>query len=120
VLGQVLRRRPCGAPATESYLETRGIQVLRSAGLPTGPRQVEVRDDGAYVGRVDLLLGERVVVEFDGRAFHDLDPATFSGDRRRWTKLEELGYLVAIFTFEDVEHRPDVVAGQVRALLARA
>jgi hypothetical protein len=120
VLHGVLGRRPLGAPPTESYLETRGIQVLRHAGLPTGERQVEIYDDGTFVARVDLQLSERVLVEFDGRAFHDRDPDDTARDRRRWTTLTTLGYEVAVFTFEDVEFQPDVVARQVRKLLARA
>ncbi len=120
VLRVVLDRRPVGAPATESYLETRGIQVLRAAGIPPGMRQVEILHDGAFVARVDLLLGERVVVEFDGRAVHDRDDAAVARDRRLWTWLTALGYLVGVFTFYDVEWRPSAVVEAVTALLARS
>ena len=42
VLALVLRQRPPGAPPTESYLETRCVQVLRAAALPDFQRQIEL------------------------------------------------------------------------------
>lgn len=38
-LRDAVERRGRGTVPTESYLETRGVQVLRAAGLPTGVRQ---------------------------------------------------------------------------------
>jgi very-short-patch-repair endonuclease len=108
VLAACLARRPAGAPATESYLETRGVQLLRRAGLPTGRRQVEVRDHrGAFVARVDLLLEERLVVEFDGREHH-ARVETFEPDRARWDRLAATGLAIIMFTADHVERRPRV------------
>ena len=116
MLEEVLRRRPPGQPATESYLETRCAQVLRNAGLPTGDRQVAVFDTRQrFVGRVDFRLAERVLVEVDGEAFHGGD--RFSADRRRWTRLSGLGYRLAVFDHDQIEFEPNFVANQVRALL---
>lgn len=117
VLRLVLERRPVGAPATGSYLETRGIQVLRAGGIPDGIRQAAIVERGVVVARVDLLLAGRVVVEFDGRAHHDRTPADMVRDRRRWTRLTALGLLIAVFTTEDVERYPATVVEEVRRLL---
>lgn len=117
VLAEVLERRSVGAPATGSYLETRGIQVLRAGGIPDGIRQAAILERGVVVARVDLLLAGRVVVEFDGRAHHDRTPADMVRDRRRWTRLTALGLLIAVFTTEDVERFPATVVEEVRRLL---
>lgn len=117
LLDEVLARRPYGAPPTESYLETRGIQVLRNGGVPTPRRQVELFDRyGRYVRRVDLLIGERVVVDFDGRAYHG-----FERDHEVWGSLAALGYLVVPATHAQVTERPRAFLDAVRgALVASA
>ena len=74
VLRAVLARRPDGAEPTESYLETRGIQVLRDGGLDGFERQRELRDRGSFLGRVDLFVEPRMVIEFDGRESHESAP----------------------------------------------
>ncbi len=121
VLDEVLQRRGAGVPATESYLETRAVQVLRSGGLPTAVRQHIVRDEwGRFVARVDLLLGPSVIIEVDGRGFHDTSADSFAEDRRRWTRLTELGYRVGVFTYDHVEFQPGSLCRHVRGLLALA
>ena len=53
-------------PASESVGETRTRVLLTDHGFRVRS-QVPVHDEvGALVGRVDLLVGQRVVVEFDG------------------------------------------------------
>ena len=66
---RVLALRPAGAPPTESLLETLAVQMIRSAGLPTPQRQVEVfTADGRFVARVDLAWPELgVFLELDGQ-----------------------------------------------------
>ena len=80
------RARPVrAAPATESYLETRGVQAPRNGGFPAGQRQVAIEDRrGHHIKRVDLLVGERIIVEFDGEAFHN-----FEGDHEIWSRLSD-------------------------------
>jgi hypothetical protein len=120
-LARCLARRPAGAPATESYLETRGVQLLRWAGLPTGQRQVDLRDErGAFIARADLLLPGRLVLEFDGRAHHARVEA-FERDRARWDWIVAAGYGLLVYTADQVERQPRFVADTVAAALrARA
>ncbi len=116
LLEALLLQRGAGAPATESYLETRGIQVLRDAGLPTGECQVELTDaKGTFVARVDLLLEGRVVIEFDGRATHE---QRFEEDRDRRARIVALGYVVLEFTLQQVELQPRHVRTRVAETLA--
>ena len=119
VLRAVLTRRPPAAPPTESYLETRLLQVLRNGGITEPARQVELRDSrGRFVARVDLLL-DHIVLEADGFAHHRT-PQDLTRDRARTNALHTLGYVVLGFTFDEVEHRPDQVLGTVRTVRGRA
>ncbi len=109
MLQAVLERRPFGAPATESYLETRGLQVLRNGGVEPGQRQVEIRDRrGRYLKRVDLLLDGWLIVEFDGEAYHDPHR-----DKQLRSAFTAAGYRVLPFDFEQVTRFPRSVVQQV-------
>lgn len=117
VLRAVLARRPVGAPPTESYLETRMVQVLRRHGLPEPERQVEIRDRAGFVGRVDLLVGS-VVIELHGGQHNGA--AAIDADRLRRARLEAAGYRVLEFGYHLVIDRPALAAGIVRDTLTRA
>lgn len=113
-----LRRRPDGAPPTESYLETRMVQLLRDHGLPDPSRQVTLRDGRGVIGRVDFLLGQ-VVIEVDGRETHD-NPAAFQRDRARWSRLQAAGYRPLLFTHDRIEFDGRTVAAIVKDTVAAA
>jgi len=68
--------------------------------------------------RVDFLLGDRLVIEVDGREFHG-DHQGFEHDRTRDAKLSVLGYRVLRFSYAQVVHRPDEVVAAIRAALVR-
>lgn len=79
-------------------------------------RQVKVRPQViiAGIGRVDLLVGDRLVIEVDSRAHHCLED-TYQRDRQRDRTLMTMGYLVIRLTYGDVVHRwpevePDILA----------
>jgi very-short-patch-repair endonuclease len=72
-------------------------QRLERLGIRTH-RQVRI----AGVGHVDLLVvGTRVVIEVDGRAYHD-DPDAYERDRRRDAELVRRGYVVLRLSYEAV------------------
>lgn len=66
---------------------------------------------------VDVLLGRRVIVELDGREFHDLSSA-FHRDRLNDAKLVALGYVVLRFTYQQVMFDWPFVERTVLAALA--
>lgn len=70
------------------------------------------------VGRVDFLIGDRLVVEIDGAAYHT-DRAAFEEDRRRDAVLAARGYLVLRFSYRQVESRWPEVSAALRAAIAR-
>lgn len=97
----------------ESSGETVARVVLEDAGFTVQP-QVYVPG----VGRLDLLVEGRVVVEVDGYAYHST-PEPFTRDRRRDARLSALGYRVLRFTWRDVVTRPEYVVAVVTAVLAQ-
>ena len=62
---------------------------------------------------VDFLIGESLVVECDGEAWHD--PAT---DERRDASLRALGYQVLRFTGRSLVHSVDRCVGRIREAMA--
>lgn len=97
----------------ESITESVALFRLRRLGLR--PRQqVHV----AGVGDVDFLLGERLVIEVDGKAFHD-DEERFERDRQRDARLSARGYRVLRFSYHQVFERWSEVRAAILAALAR-
>lgn len=99
---------------SESLLETRTRVALRAAGLQVQP-QVTIPG----VGRVDLLVEGKVVVETDGRATHALT-AAFDADRRRDRSALLAGYLVMRFGYADVMGDVGALVEQVVAVVRGA
>jgi very-short-patch-repair endonuclease len=112
-------------PLCESVGESRSRLVLR--GLPGAPQvrsQHEIRDGrGNLVARVDFLVGDRVVVEFDGRVKYGMDGRRSEDDlwaeKRREDELRALGYIVVRVIWAHLE-RPDLVAQRVLTALRQA
>lgn len=70
------------------------------------------------VGRVDFLVGAKLVVEVDGARFHN-NPHAFEEDRRRDAVLSSLGYRVLRFSYLQVERRWEEVSAAIHAALSR-
>jgi len=101
------------APPTRSELERTFLGHCRAAGLPAPA--VNVRVAGLEVDC--LWLGQRLVVELDGYAFHG-DRAAFERDRIRDATLQLAGFRVLRVTYRRLGCEPEAVMGSVRALLA--
>jgi very-short-patch-repair endonuclease len=97
----------------QSGLETRARLRLYSLGIPYIP-QAEISD----VGHVDLLVGERLVVELDGKEWHS-SPEAFAEDRRRDLILHERGYFVIRLTYAQAMFEWHRVERLIRAVVAR-
>ena len=74
--------------------------------------QVEI--DG--VGRVDLLVGERLVIEIDSTAYHS-GPQAYHRDRQRDLRLTLLGYHVLRFSWEQITFQWDEVEAAILAVV---
>ncbi|WP_378146071.1 endonuclease domain-containing protein [Cnuibacter sp. UC19_7] len=82
--------------SAQSGLETKVRLGLRY-------RRVKVRSQVWIpgLGRVDLLVGDRLIIEVDGYQTHGT-PAGFQEDRRRDREAASQGYIVLRFTYWDV------------------
>ncbi len=118
--GNAQRRRAVASLAEGAYnpAERRLHRILRGAGITgwRGDQRIDLPDGG--VARADVLFHrQRLVLEVDGRAAHGV--AAFQADRTRQNSLVGAGYSVLRFTWSDLVDRPNQVAHQVRAMLAR-
>ncbi|HEY0373569.1 MAG TPA: DUF559 domain-containing protein [Amnibacterium sp.] len=95
----------------ESGIESVACYLLRLAGLRVEP-QVEIPG----VGRVDLLVEGRLIVELDGRQWHD-DQRAFARDRRRDASAAAARYRTLRFDYAQVRFDwPSVLAAVYAAL----
>jgi len=119
-LQKVMREMTAEARAVLQHVDRRSESlpesVLRARLIAARIRfrvQVEIGAD-----RVDFLLGERLVIEVDGKEFH-ADDRWFERDRARDARLSALGYRVLRFSYTQVVYRWSEVEAAIRAALLR-
>lgn len=105
-------------PVSGSVLESLLRLLLRQHGLEP-ESQVNLTDsEGRFIGRVDFLFREaRLVIECDGRRWHDPDDAR-ERDRVRDNDLERGAWRLLRLTWGEIVHQPDLVLAMVRDCLA--
>ncbi|QKE83976.1 type IV toxin-antitoxin system AbiEi family antitoxin domain-containing protein [Arthrobacter sp. NEB 688] len=103
---------------SESPGETLARLFLVDAGFEVRA-QVPVTDEDGLVGRVDLLVEGRVVVEFDGALKYGgaQGREALVAEKRREDRLRAVGYAVVRVTWADLAH-PERVVARVRRALA--
>jgi very-short-patch-repair endonuclease len=99
--------------SAESGIESIVRLRLRARGIRL---RTQVHVSG--VGRVDLLIGDRLVVELDGRQWHDR-ASTFESDRKRDAALVIRGYLVMRFSYNRVMYEWNAVEQELLSLIRR-
>ncbi|GAA1055476.1 hypothetical protein GCM10017608_34910 [Agromyces luteolus] len=99
-------------PLSQSGLETRIRLLLRSARIAFRA-QAPIED----VGSVDFLVGDRLVIEVDGRRFHTGE--AFEEDRRRDFILVARGYVVLRLSYRQVIDDWDRTRTGILALVGR-
>ena len=95
----------------ESGLETMVRVWLESRGIRF--RQQVVLDD---VGRVDFLVGRRLIIEVDGKVHHT-GIERFHADRDRDLRLHARGYVVVRLTYAHLVHDWDRTATMITAIV---
>jgi len=108
--------------ATDAACESPGESLTRLALAAVGAEvrsQVEIHDRDGFVGRVDFLVGDRVVVEFDGaQKYEGVDGReALVREKRREDRLREAGYRVIRVTWSDLGNPARLVV-RVRGALA--
>ena len=100
---------------TRSELEVRFLSLLRRAHLPEPRVNVTI----AFC-EVDFYWPDyELIVELDGRRFHDTAVA-FEGDRERTARLELSGRRVLRLTWDMVANQPEATAQKLRAYMRMA
>lgn len=99
-------------PSAESGIESLMRMILRRARVRFQAQVVIVG-----VGRVDFLVGDRLVIEVDGLGFHT--GTAVVNDRKRDLALSRLGFSVLRFTYDDVVNRADDVLEAIRVCVRR-
>jgi len=103
-----------GMTRTRSVLEGEFLLLCSRSGIEEP--EVNVRVCGL---EVDCLWRDRkVIVELDGRAFHD-DSFAFQRDRERRNRLVGAGYKVLNFTWQDVTTMPSGTIRQTKFALSQ-
>jgi very-short-patch-repair endonuclease len=104
--------RLCDGTA-QSGLETMARLRLHALGIPYRSQALV---PGA--GHVDLLVGERMVLEVDGKKWHSGVEA-FAEDRRRDLELHERGYSVLRFSYAQVVYQWPRIEALIRSMVSR-
>ncbi len=98
-------------PRADSGTESLTRYRLQSLGIKVLPQAVI-----AGLGRVDLLVGDRLIIECDSVAHHT-GISNYRNDRRRDRVALSKGYLVMRLTWEDVMFHWDEVLADIVAIV---
>lgn len=94
-----------------SGTETAGRLRLKSRGV-----KVEVQHEVPGVGHIDLLVGDRLAIEFDSKAHHTGEE-NYEADRTRDRKLVARGYIPMRVTYNQVFLRWNSTYADIQAAL---
>jgi very-short-patch-repair endonuclease len=107
-----------GTGITRSELEARFTRFLRRYSLPAPRRNVHMQVGGLDI-EADCVWPEvRVIVELDGRQFHD-NATAFEQDRARDRALATHGWTVVRVTWRQLQREAPQLARDLRTLLQR-
>ena len=107
-----------GRGIRRSRLEARFASFLRRHRFPAPARNVHMRVGPIEIEADCLWAERRLIVELDGRAFHDTDGA-FESDRARDRTLKVHGWTVIRVTWRQLERDERQLERHLRALLSR-
>lgn len=97
----------------ESGIETMARYRLRAKGI-----RVRTQHEIPGIGRVDLLIGTRLILEVDGCRYH-VDPDRFERDRERDRLAAELGYLVVRLSYQQVVYEWERAEESIMSVIRR-
>ena len=82
--------------------------------------QFIVEEDGRFIARLDFAYPDlKVAIECQSYEWHS-GHQNWEKDIERHNRLQSLGWIIVYVTWEDLQHRPNIVAERVRVALCRA
>jgi hypothetical protein len=115
---RALAARCAGASVTRSELEEAFVEFVDERGLPRPELNAPLELGDTTIVVDALWRPERVAVELDGRAFHDI-PVAFEDDRRRDRRLSARDWRPVRITWAQLIMERDEVEADLRRMLAR-
>jgi very-short-patch-repair endonuclease len=104
---------------TRSEMERLFLRMCAQAGLPQPEVNPRLEVHGRWIVPDFLWRDSGLIVEADGRRYHDTDSA-FQSDRRREQRLQLAGWRVSRCTWEQIERAPKTLARTIRGLLSQS
>jgi len=118
MMRQVLEPRLEASTVPRSELEAKGLAFLRRHGFELPLMEFRPPWAGPAVARVDAAyVGLQLVIEFDGRRWHESGRA-FEHDRLRDQLAMSRGWIVIRITWRQLHDDPLGVANRLRATMA--
>ena len=106
-------------PRLETALESLSWAAFLEAGIELPIPQVSVLGRSGSQWRVDFLFTDRVIGECDGAVKYS-DPQALWKEKKRQEDLEQAGYVVVRWTWEEILHRPWVVVRRILEAITRS
>lgn len=120
VLRRILDERDPDRRLTESNMEMRMLQVLRTHGLPPPTTQYEIRHQGRFVARVDAAYPDlRIALEYESFEWHTAKAALVRDSARRNAVVGADWRPIAV-TWEDLRTGGQQVCSEIRRARQRA
>jgi very-short-patch-repair endonuclease len=114
IMRALLAERPAEYVPPASGLESRFRDVMRDDGQSSMERQVDVGNDGMWLGRVDFIDRDRKLIVEVQSDLHHTSISDRRADAMRIRALEEAGWRVEEVREWDLWHRGRAVAARVR------
>lgn len=105
-------------PRVETPLESLSWAAFLSAGILLPKPQALVRGESGTVWRVDFLFEGRVIGECDGAIKYHAGHSLWQ-EKKRQMDLENAGYIVVRWTWEEIISHPQVVLARIALALSR-
>lgn len=106
-------------PRLETVLESISWHAFHAAGIDLPTPQAVIFGASGRRWRVDFDFGDRVIGECDGAVKYS-DASAIWREKKRQEDLEQAGYIVVRWTWEEIMYRPEAVIERIRRALARA
>ena len=116
---RVIKALHLADPRVETALESLSWAAFIGAGIPLPTPQALVRGESGKVWRVDFLFEGRVIGECDGAVKYHAGQSLWQ-EKKRQMDLENAGYVVVRWTWEEIVSHPHVVLARIALALARA